>query len=254
MTKTQVALGHTAGLLRVILKVGLRILIGIVADDLDGVFVGAYRAVRAETPELAGDDRLAGGDDILAHGQGQMGYIVVDADGEMISLFARHIIKHGLNVRRNGILGAEAVASAEDLHGGKAALAQGGADVLIQRLARSAGLLGAVEHGDALDRLGQRRDQMPGREGTVEVHLHHTDLFAARVEVVDDLHRGLTDGAHCDDDALGVRRAVVVKELIIAPGERVDFVHLLLHDLRQRIVGRVAGLTGLEEGVGILQR
>jgi hypothetical protein len=33
-------------------------------------------------------------------------------------------------------------------------------------------LLGAVQHGDALDRLGQRRQQVLGGPGAVQVHLH----------------------------------------------------------------------------------
>ena len=52
--EAQVADGDAAGLLGVILEVGLRLQVGVVTDDLDGVLVGADGAVRAQTPELAG--------------------------------------------------------------------------------------------------------------------------------------------------------------------------------------------------------
>ena len=55
IAEAQVADGHAAGLLGVVLEVGLNIFIGVVADDLDGVLVRADGAVAAETPELAGD-------------------------------------------------------------------------------------------------------------------------------------------------------------------------------------------------------
>ena len=156
-------------------------------------------------------------------------------------------------MRGDGVLRGQTVAAAEDQRARKGALAQGGADVLKQRLARGARLLGAVEHRDGLYGPGQGGGKMFGGEGAVEVHLHHADLFAALAEVIHNLHHRLADGAHRDHDALGVRRAVVVEELVVPAGQGVDRVHLLLHDLGQGGVGRVAGLAGLEEGVGVLQ-
>ena len=55
IAETQVRNGNTAGLLRVILEVSLNVFIGMVADDLDRVFVSANGTVAAETPELALD-------------------------------------------------------------------------------------------------------------------------------------------------------------------------------------------------------
>ena len=76
--------GDTARLLRVILEVSLNILVGVIADYLDGVLVCADCAVAAETPELALDgagSRGVGGFLLL---EGQVGDIVVDADGELV--------------------------------------------------------------------------------------------------------------------------------------------------------------------------
>ena len=55
VAEAQVADGDAAGLLGVILEVCLNVLVGVVADDLDGVLVGANGAVAAQTPELALD-------------------------------------------------------------------------------------------------------------------------------------------------------------------------------------------------------
>ena len=52
IAETQVRNGNTAGLLRVILEVSLNVFIGMVADDLDRVFVSANGTVAAETPEF----------------------------------------------------------------------------------------------------------------------------------------------------------------------------------------------------------
>ena len=55
VTETQMADGDAAGLLGVILEICLNILIGMVADNLNGVLVCADSAVAAEAPEFALD-------------------------------------------------------------------------------------------------------------------------------------------------------------------------------------------------------
>ena len=84
VAEAQVADGHAAGLLGVILEVRLNILVGMVADDLDGVLVGAHGAVAAQTPELALDGAFRGGVGTVGIlRQGHVGHIVHDADGEL---------------------------------------------------------------------------------------------------------------------------------------------------------------------------
>ena len=109
MAKAQVGLGNAAGLLGVILEVSVSVLVGVVTDDLDGVLVGAHGTVRAQTPELAGDDGLTGGDDVLANGQRQVSDVIVDTNGEVVLLLTIHVVEHGLHLGRSGILGAQAV-------------------------------------------------------------------------------------------------------------------------------------------------
>ena len=50
VAEAQMADGNAAGLLRVVLEVCLNVLVGVVADDLDGVLVRADGAVAAKTP------------------------------------------------------------------------------------------------------------------------------------------------------------------------------------------------------------
>ena len=127
-------------------------------------------------------------------------------------------------------------------------------DVQIQRLAQGAGLLGAVEHGDASctvcrQRLGQNLAVTNGRYRRT---LTRPTFSPCGGQVVDDLLGHVADGAHGDDDALGVGGAVVVEQLVVGAQLGVDLVHVLFHHGRQRVVDAVAGLAVLEEDVAVL--
>ena len=70
---------------------------------------------------------------------------------------------------------------------------------------------------------------------------------------VDGFFGSFSAGAHDDDDALGIGRAVVVEEVIGAAGLDGKAVHDRLHDAGNgRMEGR-AGFARLEEDVGILR-
>ena len=85
------------------------------------------------------------------------------------------------------------------------------------------------------------------------MHLHHANLLTLLCQVIHDLLHRLTDGAHGDDNPLGIRCAVIIEELVVSAGQGIDGIHLCLNNIRQSVVGRVAGLSALEEGVRILQ-
>ena len=254
MAEAQMALGHAAGLLGVVFKIRLGVLVGVVTDDFDGILVGADSAVRAQPPELAGDDGLSGGDDVLAQRQGSEGHIVVDAHGEVVLLAGLHVVEHGLHLGGSSVLGGQAVAARQQLDlTGQLALGDGGADILVQRLAQGAGLLGAVQHGNGLSRGGNGLQEVLQAEGTVQVHLDHAHLLATLHQMVHNLHKRLAHAAHGDDYAGSLGMAVVVEQLILLAGDLVHLLHIILHDLRQSVICGVARLPGLEEGVGILQ-
>ena len=127
-----------------------------------------------------------------------------------------------------------------------------GHNVLIERLANGAGLLGAVENSDLLDGLGQHCDEVLDGPRTIQAHLDKADLLAMSVEVVDDLLEGVHEGAHADHDVLSLGITVVIEEVIVGAELLVHLVHVVLNDRRQLVVGGVASLTMLEEDVAVL--
>ena len=115
VAEAEVRDGHAAGLLGVVLEVGLHILVGMVADDLDGVLVGADGTVAAETPELALDGAFRSGVRCGMLLEGQVGDIVVDADGEVaLRLVLRQLFIDGEDGCGRRILGAKAITAADD--------------------------------------------------------------------------------------------------------------------------------------------
>ena len=137
---------------------------------------------------------------------------------------------------------------------GGPALGQRRDHVLIQRLAGGAGLLGAVEHGDVLDRLRQRRHEGSGVPGAEQPHLQHAHLLPFGHQLVDRLLDHADARAHNHDHAVGVGSAGVVEQVILPAKELGKLVHVLLHHAGAGGVERVAGLAGLEEHVRVLGR
>ena len=253
VAEAQVAHRHAAGLLRVILEVGLHVLVRVVADDLDAVLVRANRTVAAETPELALDGALCRRRGRGLLGKAHVGHVVHDADGEL----ALHLVlcKFLVDCEDGGgrrVLAAQTVTAADHLDVGLTGVRERGHHVEIKRLAQGAGLLRAVQHRKLLAGLGDRRNQLVRAERTVQAHLHQAHLLALRAQIVDDLLRHVADGAHRDDHAVGVGRAVVVEQLVVGPQLLVDLCHVLFHDLGHRFVVLVAGLAVLEEDVAVL--
>ena len=255
VAEAQVADGDAAGLLRVVLEVGLDILVGMVADDLDGVLVGTDGSVAAQTPELALDGAFGGRVGSKALIQREVGHIVDDAEGEhALHVVLLQLVEHGEDRGRRRILRAEAVAAADDLLIGDAGIGKGRDDVEIERLALRAGLLGAVENGDLLRGLGDGGKQLVRTERTVQADLDKTDLLTLCGEVVNDLFGDIADGAHGDDHAVGIGSAVVVEELVIGAELGIDLAHVLFNDAGDGLIILVGGLAVLEEDVTILVR
>ena len=113
MAEAQVGDGQAAGLLGVVVEVALGVHIGVVADDLDGVLVGAHGAVGAQAPELTGGGASGSGIGVLGGIQGQMGHVVLDADGEaLLGLVPFSMLRYTATIcAGRGVLGAQAVAA-----------------------------------------------------------------------------------------------------------------------------------------------
>ena len=250
VTETEVRHRDTAGLLRVIIEVCLRIHVGVVTDDLDGVLVCTDGTVCAETPELAVRRAFRRRDKVCTGLEGQVGHIVYDTDREALLL---GVLEHCDNILRRRVLGTETVAAREDRNICKLGVAECSDHIEVERLTDGTCLLGSVKHFDALHRLRKSLDQSLCAERTIQANLHETDLLALLGQIVDGLLNRVVDGTHRDDDNFRILCAVVVEELIVRAELCVDLVHVVLHDLRQLVIELVSRLVDLEEDVRVLR-
>ena len=168
MTETQVGYSQAAGLLGVVGEVALSVHIGVVADDLDGVLVSAYGAVRTQAPELTGMGSGGSGVRVFLLLQGQMGHIVHNANGEpLLGGIGLHVAVHGDDLSRSGILGAQAVTAGVNRNAPEGSAGQSGQNIQIQRLADRARLLGSVKNRNGLHGGRNHIQQIFGNEGAV---------------------------------------------------------------------------------------
>ena len=86
------------------------------------------------------------------------------------------------------------------------------------------------------------------------MHGHQTHLAALLAQVVDRLLDGLRNGAHGDEDLLGLGIAVVDEGFVLAAGDLRDLAHRIGHHVGNGIVELVGSLTRLEVDVGVLGR
>ena len=90
-----------------------------------------------------------------------------------------------------------------------------------------------------LDRVGEGGEEGFDGERPVQADLEQADLLAAAIRSSTVSCGRLGAGAHDDDDALGVGRADVIEQVVLAAGELGELVHRLLHDAGRGQVVRV---------------
>ena len=255
LAEAQMGYRETAGLLGVVGEVALRVHVGVVADDLDAVLVRADRTVGTETEELAGDRAFRRGVHERTHREAGERDVVDDTDREVIlGLVLIEVIIDSLDHRGREFLAAETVASADDLDAAATRFTERGHDVLIQRFAEGAGLLGAVEDCDLLAGCRDRFEELVCRERTVQTDLDETELLALAVQVVDRLFRNVCAAAHDDENFLRIGCADIVEEVIVTARDLADLVHIMLNDLGDLGVVIVRCFTVLEIDVRVLRR
>ena len=252
-TEAQMRHGAGARLLGVVDEVALGEVGSVLADDLDAVLVGADRAVGSQAVEQGAHraGRLDGEAGInLQAGEGD---VVDDAHGEVVlGRWLGQLVEDRLDHARRQLLAGEAVAAADGLDVGLAALHQSDDHVLIERLAGCAWLLGAVQHGQALDSRRQCGDEMLDAPGPRQMHLEDAHFFALADQMVDRLLGGLGGRAHDHHHPFGVGRAHVVEQAVLPAGQPGELVHGGLHDAGHLEVEGVDRLAGLEVDVGVL--
>ena len=92
------------------------------------------------------------------------------------------------------------------------------------------------------------------RERPVQVDGQQADLFTFAVQVVDGFLDDVADRSHRHDDAVGVRGAVVVEQVVFAAGEFFDLGHVGLDDFGNRFIVGVGNFALLEVNVRVLGR
>ena len=71
--------------------------------------------------------------------------------------------------------------------------------------------------------------------------------------MVDGLFHDVRAGAHGDDHLVRIGRADVIEQVVLASGQLAHFVHVMLHDGRDRLVVLVGSFTVLEVNVRVLR-
>ncbi len=253
VAKTQMRNGQAAGFFGIVGKIALRIHIGMVADNFDGVLVCADGSVRAKAPEFAGMCTGRCGVRIFCNLQRKVRHIVIDADREALLRRRRlHVAVNGDNLARVGIFRTEAVASGVNRQRTEFSILQTRDNVEVQRFTNGTALFRAVQHADLLHGLRKNGGQIFRNKRTVQMDFHKTDLITLGVQVIHYFFRAFAYGAHGDNNFRRVRRAVVVERLIVRADLGVDLVHAADNDFRECVIVAVAGFVDLEKQVVVL--
>ena len=122
---------------------------------------------------------------------------------------------------------------------------------MIERFAYGPWLLGAVEHGHLGDRLRNRIQEIIRRKGAIQMNVDHPDLFALGHQIIDGFAGSFRTRAHQHDHAFGIFRAIIIEQTIIAAGQPVDFLHIVLDRVGQFVKVGIQGFAALEEDIRV---
>jgi len=243
--KTQMAAGDATRFFAVVLEIALHIHVGVVADDLDAVFVGTHGSIGAQAPEFEADGAFRDGVKLFVQRQAEMGDIVFDAHGEAMEAFGHEVFIGGKHHGGGELLAGEAIAAAGDES--VLAVLESAHYVEVERFAQGTGFLGAVQHGDVFHGGWQDSDKVFGAEGTVNSHLHEAQLHAALlIEIGDGFFNGLAGAAHGHNHVFGLGMTHIVKGFVSAADHGSHFRHGGLDDVCGFGVLTVRGLASLE--------
>ncbi len=252
--KADVRCGHRAGFFGIVHKVPLgKKSVG--ADDLHRVLVGPHRPVGTQTVEQGGEDILAGFVVQLGRGQGRVGQIIVNANGEILfGCGQSEVVKHGLDVRGGEVFRTNAVASADDKRRGREfglgfVGQESGADILEQRFAQGARLFGAVQYGHLFNSVGNDAHKVGNREGAEQFYFQYAHFFAFHGFGGDLRH--IRARAHDDDQAFRVGVADVLEQVVLAARELFKRGHFFFDHGGHGIIKFVDGFAGLEVHVRV---
>ena len=258
--KAQVGDGLGPCLPGVVDEVSLGIERRLLADNLDGVLIGAHGAIRAESPEHSSGDIVRFDVERWIVVDAGEGYVVLDARGEVVlwAVFL-HLIEDTFDHRGCEFLGGKPVPSTDDprdfLERCKSVchcLVDGGTHIHVERFSWSAGFLGAIQCGDHPGRGRERFHQVFGGERPVEPYFHHTDFLAFVHQVADGLVGCLRARAHEHDHTICVGSTHIVEQMVFSAHDLGKFVHHLLDDVGGSQIERIHRLAVLEVLIRVL--
>ena len=230
-----------ARLLGVVDEVALRPQVGVLADDLDAVLVGAHGAVGTHAVENGARRAVVFDVQPGVVVEARVGDVVVDADREMLfRLRLLHLGEHGHHHRRRELLRRQAVTAADDVRH-RLPLAvdqrfrQRRDDVLVERFA-AARQDSLVRSRTAIVRTdsGRAASRCSAENGRYSRTSHEADAFG--LQCVDRLRHGVGAGTHHDDDAFCVRVAVIVEQPVLPARDVAEALHGPFDDPRSGVV------------------
>ncbi len=251
VAETQMGFRNAAGFLRIIFEISLNVLVRIIADNLDRVLVGTNCTIGTEAPELAADDSVRL--DIHRYERNrQIGYIIIDADGEMLFRIITHEMnKYRFDMGRRNVLGGQAITAGNN-HRITVRILECRTYIFIQRFANCTRFLRAVQDSNAFNRLRHSCKEVFQRERTIEVYLYIADFLAFCHHGINAFFNSARYGTHGYNDVFCIGSAVVVEQFIGPACKFTDFVHVILDDIRQFVIIGVDGFTVLEENIRVI--
>ena len=252
LAETQVRNGKSAGLFAVVFEVALCIQISVVADNFDAVLVCANRTVAAQSVKFATCCACGGNVDDFRNRQRSGGYVVGNADGEVVFLFSVKIAVDCQNHGRSKFLASQAVTSAQNGVNFSACFGKSGNNVKVQGFAKTSGFLCSVKHCNFRNCFGKSIHEVLCGERTVEVYFQYAHFFPSCVEVVNGFFNGFCAATHDNDNLVGVFCSDVVKQMVVSACKFAHFFHVLFNDCGCCKVVLVCRFSVLEVDVCVL--
>ena len=235
-TKAQVRYGYTAGFLGVIGKIPLCIEVRIVTDNFDSRFIGANSTVRAKAPELAGMEFFLAQVDIAGSRQRKVGYVVDNAEDEMIFRFALfEVIEAGNDISRQIFFTAQAKAAGINL---RCSLCRSirSSYTQVNRITISTRFFRTVQNGNAFYRLRQSGQEVSFRPRAEEVDIETAYFTALGNETADSFFGYFGTTTHDDDNVFCIRCTCIIEEMIFTACNFLNFLHIVFDHIRNGIV------------------
>ncbi len=253
---------HRPGFLRVVDKISLREIWRLLADDLDGIFVGAHRSIGAQTEEH-GPHHLRRFDvKIRVDWQRQMRDIIHNAHCKApLGIRGRQFVEHRLDHGRRELFAGQAIAATEHQRqfalgpsgrAGRPRLHQRGEHILIQGFTRRSRFLGAIQNGDSPDLRRQSGNKLSRHKRPVQSDDYRADLFPALDQVVNRFRGGFGAGTHQHHHPLGLGMADIFVRLITPAGALGEALQFFADDFRQGVIERIGRLASLKKNIRIL--